>query len=70
MENYNKSYQLIVQAKNYTKGIEYVESNEIRLETSSTEYIRRQIYGLQKIRKKAEKYKNMEDIRGFFTPRS
>ena len=48
----------------------YVKSNEIRLDMYSTEYIRRWIYGLQKICKKAEKYKNIEDIRDFFAPRS
>ena len=46
-----------------------MNSNEINIERSMIKYIRRQIFILKDIRKKAEKYKNREDIRGYFISR-
>ena len=44
----------------------HIYSNEINIERSMTKYIRRWIFILKEIRKKAEKYTNREDIRGYF----
>ena len=43
-----------------------MQSNRLNVENITAEYIRRWIFILKEIRKKAEKYTNREDIRGYF----
>ena len=39
----------------------------LKLDKCKIEYIKRQIYALKEIKQRAEKYKNKEDIRGYFS---
>ena len=49
----------------YSQVKKYVQNNELKIENTNMEYMRRQIMILKEIRKKAEKYIN-RDIREYF----
>ena len=65
VKQYHRERQKALQSQ-YPQVKKYIEQNEVNIELSNSEYIKQQIYRIKILKKKAEKYKEKEDIRGFF----
>ena len=50
----------------YPQVKKYIQSNKLKVENTTIEYMRRWIFILKEIKNKVETYANREDIRGYF----